>query len=262
MSITTKNSNRSAPHLAEEARKAPITTVREAEAASNKAITKIDGQVRTALGQIPEETVNGNSILDSARKAVDAVKRTPEERAAATKLLEGLGIRGDIGILDADQLRERLNAELSGEYDKTGSDRATLRKTNSSYAANEAAANALRDAIYDRMEARGITEARELRRDQGALMNMRDHYHDNMVKSEAADAKPQPNTPLQKAARQEGKHSALSLEEDLEPFLARVGRWVVPSPEEKSAGPSARNLVRSWRRIIAPTHGSLGLSKT
>ena len=200
-----ENFNRSAPHLAEEARKAPITTVREAEAASNKAITKIDGQVRTALGQIPEETVNGNSILDSARKAVDAVKRTPEERAAATKLLEGLGIRGDIGILDADQLRERLNAELSGEYDKTGSDRATLRKTNSSYAANEAAANALRDAIYDRMEARGITEARELRRDQGALMNMRDHYHDNIVKSEAADAKPQPNTPLQKAAKTGGQ---------------------------------------------------------
>lgn len=199
------NFQRAAPHLAEEARNAPVTNMREAHDAANNAIKKIDGQVKGAIAQIGDEKVNADSILDRARAAVDAVKRTPEERAAAMKLLDGLGVKGQIGIGEADALRERLNAELAGDYDKTGSDRATLRKTNSAYAANEAAANALRDAIYDKLEERGVKGARDLRRDQGALMEMRDHYRDNIVKAEAADTKEPPGTKLGKLATVGGK---------------------------------------------------------
>ena len=195
-----ENFRRSSPYLAEEARTTPVTSVREAYEASRNALTKVDAQVKGAAAQLPGETIDGDAVMQAARDAVSASKRTPEEQAASTKLLDGLGIHGQIPLADAIKFIERLNPELEGVQDATGSERDTLLKTNPVYAADYGALNRLRELVFDKFDQRGVPGVAEMRKDQSALMDMRDRYRENIVKSEKLDEKPQPVSRGQKIA--------------------------------------------------------------
>lgn len=180
---------RASPYLAEEARVRPVTSVREAAEASQQAITNLESRVGQVVNTYGRDTIPGQVAMRNARQALRSVPRTSQEMKAGLKELAGLGVGRRITLAYAERLRYRLNRDLDKFFNETGSRRDTLRATNPEFAAKEAAANALREMIYDQLERRGVPNIAKLRRDEGAIIQMRDAFERNIVAAEKASDK-------------------------------------------------------------------------
>lgn len=193
---------RARPYLAKEQRTKPIKDVRQAYEASNSAVKGIEDKIGSYINDLPEtDRVGGQEIMDRAIEKLNDPNspRTPSERAAGIKSLEefltdelpseeegGQATREpkDLSVKEADRLRWRFNRDMESEMGMTEADRSDVRASNPKFAAKEAAAEALRDAIYDKLEDAGVPGVREIRGDEGAVMQMRDTFRKGINRAE------------------------------------------------------------------------------
>lgn len=168
---------RAAPYLASEHAQSPITSVQGLRDAADSAITQIEEHIGQYVAAHPKDLIR-TKPLDAAKSALATGVRSTD-MAAGLKELSDLGLDGPLTLSDADAIRLRLNAENRAVLKKNNYDQATARKVDPTFAAREAAAKSLRDGIYQQLEERGIKDVANLRRDEGALIALRnsaEHY--------------------------------------------------------------------------------------
>ena len=180
-----ENYHRARPYMEAENSEAGIKTVRDAKDAAQSAVGKIEDKVKAYVESLPDTRVEGSKILDSATRALNDERwRTPEEREEGLEALRKLGVSDDLTLKQADALRRRLGQENESYLGTNTAGREAARATNPSFAAKEAAADSLRDMIYDKLEEGGIKDVGNLRKDEGALLSMRDIYERNVGRAE------------------------------------------------------------------------------
>lgn len=162
---------RARPYLEAEHASSPITTVEHLVDAANSSVTQIEERVGQYIAANPNDLIRTNPLA-AARRALSRIPRT-DAMAAGLKELEGMGFEKDMTVQQADAARLQLNAENDAILKKNRYDIATARRADPGFAAREAASQALRDGVYDQLEARGIEGVRELRQDEGALLSIR-----------------------------------------------------------------------------------------
>src|ERR1700676_4029317 len=79
----------------------------------------------------------------------------------------------DSPISEADEIRAQLNAENRAILKKNMWDIATALKVDPEFAARNAAAESLRNGIYNTFEDKGISGIRELRQDESSIIKLR-----------------------------------------------------------------------------------------
>lgn len=172
---------RARPYLEAEHQIEPIDSPGALREASTRAVEKIETRVADAIKTDPSRLLKFNP-LEFARNALrEGVPR--DTVALGLKELE----RYDLGfqrgadeipekpltLQRADDIRAQLNAANKSVLDKSGSDINTARQTDPAFMAREAAAEGLRIGIYGELKEMGFPDMDVLRRDEGALLKIR-----------------------------------------------------------------------------------------
>lgn len=160
------------PYLNEQAKAAPITTVAELIDASDAAITGIEGRASQIVQAFPEARLR----IDYQGVVQKALGDTPRGKAldVAMRELEDLPLDRDLTLPELDRIRLQMNAENKAIRKRNNYDQATARKVDPGYAAREALAAEIRDRLYGYLEQRGVEGVRQMRMDEGALIQVRD----------------------------------------------------------------------------------------
>lgn len=150
---------------------APVTTVRAFKEALDSSIGDIESRVTGYLDAFPTARVDPGIRASVAQ----ALKDHPRADFAmqGLKELDTLSPSGAKTLKELDAIRAQLNAENRAVLKRNNYDQATARKTDPGFAAREVAAQKIRDSIYDYLEARGVQDVRQLRRDEGSLIKVR-----------------------------------------------------------------------------------------
>lgn len=150
---------------------APVTTVRAFKEALDSSIGDIESRVTGYLDAFPTARVDPGIRASVAQ----ALKDHPRADFATQGLkeLDTLSPSGAKTLKELDAIRAQLNAENRAVLKRNNYDQATARKTDPGFAAREVAAQSIRDSIYDYLEARGVQDVRQLRRDEGSLIKVR-----------------------------------------------------------------------------------------
>ncbi len=159
------------PYLNEQHAAAPITSTVGLRDALDAAVGTIEGKVSEYVSAFPEAQLQP----DIAKAIGEAFKDNPRAGAleAGLKELSDLPLNRPLSLPELDRLRLQLNAENKGILKKNNYDVATARKVDPGFAAREAAAGAIRDTLYDYLESRGVEGVRQLRRDEGSVIKLR-----------------------------------------------------------------------------------------
>lgn len=162
---------RAGKYIVDEHSTAPINSVETLRDAAEAAVTKIEDHVKAGVDTNPKDLIRVNPI-DRVTDAFKGRARS-DDLALGLAELKSLGLDQPMTLVDAENARKRLNAENTATLRKNHIDRYTARTEDPKFAAREVAAEALRDGIYDQLEARGMKDVRELRRDEGAILRIR-----------------------------------------------------------------------------------------
>jgi hypothetical protein len=179
------------PYLDAEHADTPIKTVEDLQSASDSAIGKIEDRLQAAIKKNPGTILDANP-LDDVKAVLSKNARGQTFVDAGVKELEDFKLDQPLTLDRADAIRSQLNAENKATLKKNNYDVATARKADPAFAAREAAAESLRNGIYDQLEAQGMPEARQLRQDEGSLIKIRNAAQnqifngDKIVASQAA----------------------------------------------------------------------------
>lgn len=162
---------RAGKYIIDEHSSAPINSVETLRDSAEAAVTKIEDHVAQGVAANPNDLIR----TDPIQMVKDAFKgrARSDDLAIGLKEIESLGLDKPTTLVDAENARKRLNAENTATLRKNHIDRYTARTQDPAFAAREVAAEALRDGIYDQLEARGMTGVRELRRDEGSILRIR-----------------------------------------------------------------------------------------
>jgi hypothetical protein len=162
---------RAAPHILDQHAQTPIVSVENFRDAADAAIGKIEDHVRAGVAANPNDLIR-NSPLDEVRNGMRGRARADDLKIGLEEL-KSLRLDKPLTLGEAEVARQRLNAENNATLRKNNYDRYTARTSDPAFAARELAAEALRDGIYDQLEARGMKGVRELRRDEGSVIRLR-----------------------------------------------------------------------------------------
>jgi hypothetical protein len=160
------------PYLEAEHAGQPITKVSELRDAADSAIGKIEDRVGDAIRNGPS-TFQQPSTLADVKQALANHPRGQSFINAGLKDLEDFNLDQPKSLAEMDAIRRQLNQENKGVLSKNNYDQATARATDPGFAAREAAAESLRDTIYNTLEQNGAPGMRELRLDEGSLIKLR-----------------------------------------------------------------------------------------
>lgn len=162
---------RARPYLEAVHASEPITSVKTLREAADAAITDIENHIGQYVSANKAQVIATNPV----EAATAALKDNPRSDALKAGLAEikSLNLDRPLTLPEADAARKQLNAENKGIQKRNNYDIATARQVDPGYAAREAAAIALRDGIYVRLEGLGLPGVAELRRDEGALIAIR-----------------------------------------------------------------------------------------
>lgn len=177
--------NRAAPYLAAEHASAPVTTAAEAVDAGNSARVQIEQKISNVIDAFPHATIDIDPI-DAARtalsKTVGAMGAKATDVTAGLKALDGYNLSPDMPLRAAENARNRLNAENDADLAGSDSDVATALRSNPAFAARYAAVQALRDGIYQKLDDLGVPGVQDLRRDEGAVIQMTEAFRRQQYK--------------------------------------------------------------------------------
>lgn len=188
---------RARPYLEAVHASEPITSVQTLKEAADTAIQDIENHIGQYVG-VNKAQVIGTNPVQAATTALKDSPRTDALKAGLAEL-KSLNLDRPLTLPEADAARKQLNAENKGIQKRNNYDIATARQVDPGYAAREAAAAALRDGIYSRLEGLGVPGVAEMRRDEGALIAIRNAAERQIYAGEkiAPGTKP---TGLKKAA--------------------------------------------------------------
>lgn len=149
--------------------------------AADSAIAQIEGRVDGVVQQHPTETITTNPLYDVYSTLKQNTTRLDFLEAGMNELEKyPLGFQRAGGQVDppltlqsADDLRWQLNQDNKAVVARNNYDLALAKATDPGFAAREAAAESLRNGIYDKLEQLGFKEARALRRDEGSIIKIR-----------------------------------------------------------------------------------------
>lgn len=162
---------RARPYLESVHASDPITSVQTLREAADTAISEIETHISQYVSANKGHVIGSNPV-QAATKALQDSPRT-DALAAGLKELKSLNLDRPLTLPEADAARKQLNAENKGIQKRNNYDVATARQVDPGYAAREAAAAELREGIYSRLEGLGVPGVAELRRDEGALIAIR-----------------------------------------------------------------------------------------
>lgn len=161
------------PYLNAQHEKAPITSVSAFKDAADEAIREVESQVGGIVASFPEARLNPwERVSASLQKAFGKNPRADALRQGLREL-DDLPLNTELTLPELDTVRLQLNAENRAILRKNNYDQATARRADPAFAAREAASEAIRDTLYDYLGERGVPGVRELRRDEGALIKVR-----------------------------------------------------------------------------------------
>lgn len=151
----------------------PIHDVEGTRDALDHEVGKIENVVSSHIGIIPKEPIAADVMSDVRDALASSEKIKKGSMAQGLKELAPYNLENPT-MEEADTIRRQLNAENKAVLKKNNYDVATARATDAGFAAREAAAESLRNGIYDQLEAHGIEGVKEMRQDEGALIRLRD----------------------------------------------------------------------------------------
>lgn len=251
---------RARPYIEEEHSTTPITkknAVEQFREHTDTAIGKIDEKIGEYIKANPTDTIGGHA------KPVDAVKAALGKNVRkgfvdeGLKAIEDYPISDEMTVAEADSVRHQLNADnRSAMKAKNNYDLANMRQTDPAFAAREALANSLRDGVYGKLEERGIPGVRELRKDQGALIKLRNAAEARKFQGEAKVAGTESGGKLRRAIGRVTKLGATAKGAAMGgPAGAIVGEELGQAAQNLIApGRSTRNelLVRAFNKPQTP----------
>lgn len=158
-------------YLAAEHQQMPIDSVEGLRDAADSGIATIEQRVSSYVAANPTDLIRTDPI--AAIKAAFKDNQRSDALQQGLKDVASFNLDQPLTVSRADQIRAQLNAENKAILKRNNYDVATARSADPGFAAREAASAALRDGIYDQLEERGIQGVRELRRDEGSLIKVR-----------------------------------------------------------------------------------------
>lgn len=179
---TVDDLSRAQPYLQAEHGDAPIESVTSLRDAADTAVTKIENHVKAAIEAFPDQTIDTSPLA----KAKAALEKNPRGEAvtAGLKELSDLPLDKPLTLADADRIRQQLNAENKAILKKNNYDVSTARQVDPGFAAREAAAQSLREGIYTKLDQLGVKDVADLRRDEGAVIQVRNAAQRQMYNGE------------------------------------------------------------------------------
>lgn len=195
---TSDTLTRARPYLEAEHATTPIATVTDLRDAADSAITQIEEHVAQAIAANPNDYIRSNP-LNAVQRALSGRARSSDFQAGLDAVAD-LGLEKPMTVQQADAVRLRLNAENKATLQRNNYDVATARETDPAFAAREAASQSLREGIYNQLEARGITGIADLRRDEGAVIQIRNAAQRQVFAGEKAVGGTGATSPLRQIA--------------------------------------------------------------
>jgi hypothetical protein len=172
--------------------------------AADTAIEKIEGKISDYIQANPRDLISSKP-LDDAKAALSENARGQAFVKAGLKELADFNLDQPKTVAEADDIRRQLNAENKAVLKKNNYDVATARAADPTFAAREAAAESLRNGIYDQLSARGIDGARQLRQDEGALIKIRNAAQGQLFNGDKRVAASALNSPTRDVAGRLGQ---------------------------------------------------------
>jgi hypothetical protein len=183
---------RAAPYLASEHATAPVTTAQAAFEAGNSARVQIEQHVSQLIDAFPGATIDTDPIhaaKAALTKPTGAMGAKASDVAAGLKALDGFGLDQSLTLRQAENVRNRLNAENDAVLSRNDSDVATALRSDPRFAARYAAVQALRDGIYGTLDDLGVPGVADLRRDEGAVIQMTEAFRRQQYKGDTTAPK-------------------------------------------------------------------------
>lgn len=159
------------PYLDAEHAKAPITSTPALRDALDTAVAQIENDISGVIAQFPIAKLQPPVVPEVMAQLGKHPRR--EFMTAGLKELDDLPVGAPMSLTEADALRKQLNAENKAILKKNSYDVATARKVDPGFAAREVAANVIRDTLYDFLESNNVGPIRQLRREEGSLIKLR-----------------------------------------------------------------------------------------
>lgn len=165
-----KNLQSVLPRLIEADKIAPVKTVGDFEDLAHDAANNLwKDEIQPQIDRHATETLDTTPIRAQIQSAVTRPmqKYFPEEAAKIEQFANNFST--DTTVAEANEDLQAFNAKLKEYYKASPVNRAAILKTEGDVTALESAASALRDTIYNHLEASGEDIPRELRQQYGAL---------------------------------------------------------------------------------------------
>jgi len=255
------------PYLEEQHGLDSLSTPKEVEQAANKSVDKLEARTNGMIDANPDHVIKVNPI-DAVRQALSgSADITFLERGLKSLERFQLGFERKGGVVDpqltlrtGDDLRWQLNREMDAVLKKNNYDRATARATDPGFAAAEAAAESLRNGVYDGLEELGFKDARQLRLDEGSLIKIRNAANRQEFRGDKQVAGSDKSGPVRKLA---AKAIKLTTTAGGAAKAGPLGAAVGSELGDRAAGfldvkPLTRNelITRSFEKTLHPPAGT------
>lgn len=171
----------------------PANTIQGAKEAADTAISKIENFVQNAIRNDKTDVkLNGPGLIKAVKDRLTGNLRTDFLQAGMRELERWpLGFERADGVVDpaidlakADDIRHQLNTENRAFQAKNNLQLRDAYDTDPAFAARAAAAELLRDWIYDRLNDLGVPGAEALRADEGSIIKVRNALQDKIYQGE------------------------------------------------------------------------------
>lgn len=188
------------PYLEAEHGNSPVQSVQDLRDSADTAIGNIEGKIRGFIQANPRVMISTDPLAD-AEAALSTNARGQSFVDQGLKELDDFDLDQPKSLAQADDIRKQLNAENKAILRRNNYDVATARATDPGFAAREAAAESLRNGVYDQLENNGVQGIRDLRVDEGSLIKIRNAAQNQVF----SGAKTVSGTGSSGAVRQVGK---------------------------------------------------------
>jgi hypothetical protein len=206
---TPKDANQALPHILEEHKAGPIQSVEQFRDAADTAIGKIEDKIDGYIKTVPNDPIK-TDVMGDVQKILSANPRGQSFVNAGMRELEGLNLNKP-RLAEADRIRRQLNMENKAVLKRNNYDIATARAVDPGFAAREAAAESLRNGIYDQLKLRGIEGVDELRQTEGSIIKLRNAAQAQVFNGEKIVSSTAKTGPVRQAAAGATKTTATML---------------------------------------------------
>lgn len=184
---TPEDLRKAQPYIDKEHTDSPITSVKEFRDSADAAIDKIEGQVRNAIEAVSANHATGTDFwpqtLADTKKVLSENARGAGFVKTGLKELEDFELGQPKTLFQQDAIRRQLNAENSATLRKNNYTVDIARKSDPGFAAREAAAESLRNSIYDALDKQGY-DTGSLRHDEGSVIKLRNAAENQIFNAE------------------------------------------------------------------------------